>query len=463
MKPISRRRFLAGLACGATAAVVGPRAFAQGRRKPNVVLIMADDLGYDELGCFGSRRIKTPNIDALAAGGIKFTDYHSNGAVCSPTRAAMLTGRYQQRCGVEGVITAARHRHTGMPLDEVTFAEVMKSAGYVTAIFGKWHLGYPSTFNPVHQGFDFFRGYVSGNVDFHSHIDQGGYTDWWEADKLKAEEGYTTDLITAHACRFIEAHTEKPFVLYLPNEAPHYPYQGRKDPPVRANPDGEGKLKRLPERQDVPGAYKEMVEVMDEGVGKVVATLKRLGLEKDTLVVFCSDNGACRAGTNGPLRGFKGSLWEGGHRVPAVACWPGKITPGSVTGQTVLSMDWFATMAALGAAKLPGGHKLDGVSLLGLLTEGKALRPRDLFWRAGTQKAIRRGPWKLLVNPRSSGPKKKGAKSAVAGGKSPMLFNLQDDLGETKDLAKESPQLVKQLQAALTAWEKDVTVENPVS
>ncbi|NQT02271.1 MAG: sulfatase-like hydrolase/transferase [Planctomycetes bacterium] len=195
--------------------------------RPNIILIMADDLGYGDIGCYGSKKIRTPNIDALARGGLRFTDYHSNCPVCSPTRAALLTGRYQQRCGIEGVVTAAKHRHTGMALEEVTFAEVLKRRGYATGIFGKWHVGYNVEFNPAKQGFDEFIGYVSGNVDYHSHIDQAGFEDWWKNLQKVPEEGYCTDLITKHGVDFIERHKDGPFCLYLPHEAPHYPYQGR--------------------------------------------------------------------------------------------------------------------------------------------------------------------------------------------------------------------------------------------
>ncbi len=404
---------------------------------PNIILIMADDLGYGDLGCYGNTRIKTPNIDALAKAGMRFTDYHSNGAVCSPTRAALLTGRYQQRCGVEEVIAAKGPlRQTGMPLTEVTFAEILKRAGYATGIFGKWHLGYKVEFNPVRQGFDEFRGYVSGNVDYHSHIDGAGIADWWKNLEKVPEEGYVTDLITAAAVDFIERHKDEPFCLYVPHEAVHYPYQGRNDPPERLPGGRRGKRTEGPEIQR---AYKEMVEVMDEGIGRVVETVRRLGLERRTFIFFCSDNGATRRGSNGPLNGFKASLWEGGHRVPAVAYWPGRIKPGTLCNQTVLGMDLLPTMASITGAELPAGLKLDGVDLSGLLFAGKKLPKRTLFWRFGKQKVARKGPWKLLVQ-----------------GEKIMLFNLDDDLGEKNDLAGEKPGIVKTLRDELAAWERDV-------
>jgi len=405
--------------------------------RPNFVLIMADDLGYGDLGCYGSRRTETPNLDALAAEGLRFTDYHSNGPVCSPTRAALLTGRYQQRCGVDEVIYAkGPARQTGMGLEQVTFAEVLKAAGYVTGIVGKWHLGYRVEFNPRRQGFDEFVGYVSGNIDYHSHIDGAGIADWWHGEQKVHEQGYVTDLITTHAVDFIRRHRAQPFCLYVAHEAPHYPYQGRKDPPERLP--GGAKAKRARGNQ-VGRAYKQMIQAMDEGVGRIVQTLRQLGLAERTLVFFCSDNGATRHGSNGPLRGLKGSLWEGGHRVPAIAWWPGHITPGRVSGETVLGMDLFATMASLGRARLPEGLELDGVDLSGLLLAEKPLQDRLLFWAYRDQRAVRQGPWKLLIRSGRS-----------------ELYNLAEDLGEHRDLSAQHAKLVEQLRAALQRWEKEV-------
>ncbi|MHC4167625.1 MAG: sulfatase-like hydrolase/transferase [Planctomycetota bacterium] len=437
---MNRREFVKLVAAGAATLAdfgqVGARSRAADR--PNIILIMADDLGYGDIGCYGSTRIKTPNMDALAKGGMKFSDYHSNCPVCSPTRAALLTGRYQQRSGIEGVVYAkGPTRQTGLALEETTFAEVLKEHGYATALFGKWHLGYNVEFNPARQGFDEFRGYVSGNVDFHSHIDGAGFADWWKNLRKVPEEGYTTDLITKHGVDFIERHKDEPFCLYLPHESPHSPYQGRNDPPVRL-PGGK-KGKGLKGRE-IARAYKEMVEVMDAGIGRIVDTVKRLGLQRMTFIFFCSDNGATKSGSNGALSGHKGSLWEGGHRVPAVAYWPGRIKAGTTTDQTVLGMDLFATMVSISGAKLPAGLKLDGVDLLGMLTEDKRLPERTLFWRYRKEKAARKGPWKLLVRD----------------GKS-MLFNLDDDLGEKSDLSRTERRMLKRLEDELAVWDREVS------
>jgi arylsulfatase A len=440
---MNRREFIKCIAGGVFAAALPSGGSSMANRgdsleRPNIVLIMADDLGYGDISCYGSRKINTPNIDALAKGGMKFTDYHSNGAVCSPTRAALLTGRYQQRAGIEGVIYAkGPTRQTGLALEETTFAEVLKKRGYATGIFGKWHLGYNVEFNPLRQGFDEFRGYVSGNIDYHSHIDGAGFDDWWKNLEKVPEEGYCTELITKYGIDFIKRHKDEPFCLYLPHESVHSPYQGRNDAPQRLPGGKKGKTAK---GKEIARAYKEMVEVMDEGVGKIVETVKRLGLEYKTFIFFCSDNGATKNGSNGELAGFKGSLWEGGHRVPAIAYWPGRIKPATVTNQTVLGMDMFPTMVSIAGAKNPPGLNLDGVDLLGMLTQDKKLPDRTRFWRYRKQKAVRKGPWKLLVQ-----------------GEKVRLYNLDDDLGEKKNLAGTKPDTVKILQAELAAWEKEVT------
>jgi arylsulfatase A-like enzyme len=319
---------------------------------------------------------------------------------------------------------------------ETTFAEALKKLGYTTGVFGKWHLGYNVEFNPAKQGFDEFRGYVSGNVDYHTHIDGAGVKDWWKADEKVPEEGYVTDLITNHAVDFIERHSDEPFCLYLPHEAPHYPYQGRGDPPERLDGGRKGKKAKGAE---ITRAYQEMVEAMDEGIGRVVDTVRRLDLERRTFMFFCSDNGANKNGSNGPLAGHKGSLWEGGHRVPAIAYWPGKIKPGTTTDQTALSMDLFATMMSIAGAKVPAVFKLDGIDLLPMLTRGENLPKRTLFWRYRKQKAARRGPWKLLLD-----------------GDAVALYNLDGDLGEKRNLAKQKPDIVEAMQTELSAWERNV-------
>lgn len=423
-------------------------------RPPNFVLIVADDLGYADLSSYGNDRFETPHLDALAREGLQFTDFHANGPVCSPTRAALLTGRYQQRSGVTEVIFAdpargLRETH-GLPPEETTFAELLAAAGYRTALFGKWHLGYAEQFHPQRQGFAEFRGFLSGNVDYHTHFDQAGFFDWWEGREQRDEPGYTTQLITRHAVRFLEEHRDRPFCLYLAHAAPHSPYQGPDDPPVR----GPGRQPPLRNPPDIQRAYREMVQTLDAGVGEVIAALRRLEIDRCTLVFFCSDNGGTREGNNGPLRGSKGTLWEGGQRVPAIAWWPGTIPPG-VTHQTALTMDLTPTLLELAHIPRPTEPPLDGVSLAPLLRSGADLPERTVFWSYGNQRAARQGPWKLLMTTadgaRTSGGRRNSPVPELA------LFRLDHDLGEQQDLSRQAPSRVETLRAALTAWERSWT------
>lgn len=409
-------------------------------RRPNVVVILADDMGYGDLSSYDGW-IRTPHLDALAASGMRFTDFHSSGAVCSPTRAGFVTGRYQQRAGIPGVVTAKGHRDKGMPLQEFTIAELLKQSGYTTALFGKWHLGYQPKYNPIHQGFDLFRGYVSGNVDYFSHLDQTGVHDWWHQDRLVKEEGYVTHLITKYSVEFIRQHKDQPFFLYIAHEAVHAPYQGPND-----------KAERLPgrepsnrsRRQDRKETYREMVTEMDAGIGQIVQTLREQQLLENTLIFFFTDNGATQLGSNGKLRGHKGSVWEGGHRVPAIASWPGRIQPGSQTSQLAISLDLFPTIAAATHTNIPeGAPALDGANLLPLLTEQQNLGLRTLFWRHGNQRAVRQGEWKLVLMGENKQPR-------------PLLFNLATDIEESNDLSAEHPKLIQQLLEQLHQWEADV-------
>ena len=394
--------------------------FAQDEEsRPNFVIIMADDLGYGDLSCYGNEAFETPHLDALAKAGMKFTDFHSSGAVCSPTRAGLLTGRYQQRAGIPGVVFAdpkrPEHKH-GLQQVENTFAEVLGEAGYTTAMFGKWHLGYETKYNPVKNGFAEFRGYVSGNVDYFSHVDQAGAFDWWINDEKKDEEGYSTHLINKHAVRYINESGSKPFCLYVAHEAPHYPYQGPNDKAIRGA--GAERTKNENKGVDIKTAYREMVQAVDTGVGDLMAALRKNELANNTLVIFFSDNGGTKNGSNGKLRGHKGSVWEGGHRVPCLAVWPGKIRTGSETSQACISLDIMPTMLDYADVQAPAGRRLDGKSLRPTLA-GVSPERRTLYWQHGNATAVRRGEWKLV---------KIGRKDAE-------LYNLADDPTESKNMA----------------------------
>ncbi len=410
---------------------------------PNIVLIMADDLGYGDISTYGNSTIHTPNLDFLATEGVKFTDFHSNGAVCSPTRAALMTGKYQQRTGVEGVITAKSHRNVGLNLNEVTLAEELKKHGYNCGMFGKWHLGYSKEYNPTFQGFDEYTGFVSGNIDYHAHIDQEGYLDWWKGAKIENEEGYTTDLITQYGVKYIEnnnpKNTDKPFFLYLPHEAPHGPYQRRIDSILRKV--GKAGTKTI-DKNNISSIYKEMVEVMDEGIGEIIQILKKTEQYENTIVIFISDNGANRFGSNGKLRGHKGSVYEGGSRVPAIFSYPDKVKKGMINKQIILTMDLLPTFLDFIDQK-PSSTHIDGISIKENLIHQTKLPERDLFFAYGNNSFVRSGDWKLVYKKNKNDDKIE-------------LYNLSNDLQEINDVKLTNPDLTNKLSNKLQLWKKEV-------
>ncbi|MCH7688854.1 MAG: sulfatase-like hydrolase/transferase, partial [Planctomycetes bacterium] len=323
-------------------------------------------------------------------------------------------------------------------------------SGYATGMFGKWHLGYKPPLMPVNQGFDEFRGLASGDGDHHTHISRDGLKDWWLNNEIKMEKGYTTDLLTDYSVDFIERHSEQPFLLYLAHLAIHFPWQGPDDPPHRVEGTNYARDKWgiIPNRANVAPHVKAMIESVDRSLGRVIAVLEKLKLAENTLVVFTSDNGGYlnyaggfeNISSNGPLKGQKGSVDEGGHRVPAIFYWPGRIAEGQVTDETTMTMDLFPTFAALAGAELPRRQKLDGVDLAPLLFEQRPLSKRTLFWRKGERRAVRRGHWKLNLSNRQR----------------PTLYNLAKDLGETTNLTAKNAKLVRKLTAAYDSWEADV-------
>ena len=417
-------------------------------KRPNIVLILADDLGYGDLACYGSTVNRTPHIDSLAAGGLRLTDFHSSGPMCSPTRAATLTGQYQQRFGrMFDTALGSKDRESGLPHAAVTVAELLKDQGYATACFGKWHLGYHPPWLPPDQGFDLFRGLASGDGDFHTHIDRSGNEDWWRNNEIEMVQGYTTDLLTQYSVDFIRDHRDQPFFLYVPHLAIHFPWQGPQDPPHRQKGLSwhDDKWGVIPNRANVHPHVKAMIESLDGGVGRILAALRQWKLQENTLVVFTSDNGGyltyaggfANISSNGPLRGQKTDLYEGGHRVPAIFYWPGKIRP-AVTDQIAHSVDLLPTFVAL-AGVHPQKVQTDGVDLGPLLFSGKQLPERMLFWRARQLRAVRKGQWKLFMN-----------------GKTTELYDLRNDLGEQRNLASKSPALVQELADEWSRWNRDV-------
>lgn len=404
--------------------------------RPNIIIIMADDLGYGGIGCYGEPIIETPNLDDLARNGIKFTDFHANGPVCTPTRAALLTGNYQQRSGLEGVIyVRGETREVGLDPSQVTIAELLKNNGYATGIMGKWHLGYKKEFNPVHHGFDEFYGYVSGNIDYHSHYDGAGIYDWWHNLDSIEEEGYVTDLITNHSVNFINQNKDNPFFLYVAHEAPHVPFQGRNDPAYRFP--GK-KFTYYGPAENRQAIYKEMVEVMDEGIGEIMEALKNNNLEENTLVFFISDNGAEAFGNNGGLNGQKGDLMEGGHRVPTIAYWKNRIASGE-SSETLVSMDLLPTILSICHTQITEEDNFDGIDFSEVLLEEAKIENRAIFWRYQDQKAVRYKQWKLLITEKDT-----------------ALYDLQQDLKETMDLSAKHQNVLEDLIKKLEDWEIEV-------
>ena len=410
--------------------------------RPNFVIIMADDLGYGDLSCYNSASsIHTPNLDLLVSEGMMFTDFHSNGSVCSPTRAALMTGKYQQRTGVEGVITAKTHRDVGLNLNEITIAEELKRQNYNCGMFGKWHLGYSKKYSPILQGFDTFEGFVSGNIDYHAHVDQEGYLDWWKGTKINNVKGYSTDLITENGVKYITENnskkTGKPFFLYLPHEAPHYPYQRRIDKILREVGDVGATFIN---KDSIQSIYKEMVEVMDEGIGKIIQTLKETEQYNNTVLIFLSDNGSNKNGSNGGLRGFKGGPYEGGSRVPAIISYPNKIKKGVVNNQTILTMDILPTLLDF-IGKKPKGEHIDGISIKNNLLHQTKLPQRDIFFSFQNHSFIRSGKWKMIN---------------IKDQDRFELYDLSIDVKETNDVGLDNNDLINDFKEKLMLWEKEV-------
>ncbi|AGA25345.1 sulfatase [Singulisphaera acidiphila] len=445
-----------------------PRPVWAADRKPNIVFILADDLGFTDVACYGSRYYETPHIDKLAAQGLKFTDGYTCGPNCQPTRAALMSGQYGPRTGIYTVGSIDRFdwksrplrpvdNAQGLPLGKVTIAQTLQAAGYATGMFGKWHLGQQGDYHPRRRGFD------------EAIVSMGQHFDFTTAPEVTYPAGtYLADFLTDKAVDFITRHKDEPFFLYLPHFGVHSPYQAKKD-----------LVKKFAEKAAAGGhhdpTYAAMLASVDESVGRVVKTLDELGLSDDTLVIFSSDNGGVggyeregigKAGAvtdNAPLRGGKGMLYEGGIRAPYLFRWPGKIPAGTVCDRAINSVDLYPTLVELAEGKAPESDPLDGTSYLRLLTSGgqEPWEREDLYWhfpgylgagkgswRTTPVGAIRSGDWKLV--------------EFFETGKL-ELYNIRNDAGETSDLASAMPDRVKELHARMLAWRKRIHAPMPTS
>jgi arylsulfatase A-like enzyme len=405
-------------------------------RKPNVLIIVADDLGYADLGFQGCKDIPTPHIDELAAGGVRFTNGYVSCPVCSPTRAGIMTGRYQQRFGHEfnpGPLREDRAGAFGLPTSEVTLANVMKSAGYATGIVGKWHLGFAQPYRPLQRGFDEFFGFLGGA---HTYLDPSAQEDQpiYRGDGPVEEHGYLTDAFAREAVAFIERHKQEPFLLFLTFNAVHNPLQATENYLARFASIADPKRK----------TYAAMLSAMDDAVGRVLGALRGSNLEDDTLIFFVSDNGGptqANSSRNDPLSGVKGTAFEGGIRVPFVMQWKRRLPQGKVYEQPVISLDLFATAAAAGGASLPKDRTIDGVDLVPFVAGQQPAPPHSvLYWRFGAWQAIRKGNYKLVRQE----------------GEPDRLFDLAADIGEKNDLARAKPDVAKELSALYAQWNSEL-------
>lgn len=438
--PTSRRAFLRS----SLPALFSASALHAADAKPNFIILLADDLGYGDVGCYGGADVRTPHVDSIAGNGARFTSGYVTAALCSPSRAGLLTGRYQQRFGHEFNPTSEATANFGLPLTETTIAQRLKKAGYATGAIGKWHLGSTPQHHPMERGFDEYYGFLGGaNAYFNSKtsgelkteptpqaaaapLEKGRQLPVFRNRNRAEENDYLTDAWSREAVSFISRHRSHPFFLYVAFNAVHAPLQST--------------TKYLDRFAGVADPRRRMLcamaSAMDDAVGAVLAKLRETGLERNTVVVFLSDNGSptiFKAGSNGPLNGQKATYWEGGIRIPFVMQWPGRIKPGQVKDEPVISLDITRTFAAAAGADT---QSLEGVDLLPFASGKAKGKPHDILsWRAGRVNAIRKGDWKLLQM-----------------GDNTKLFNLAADIGEKNDLSQSKPDMVAELRAAYDKW-----------
>jgi N-acetylgalactosamine-6-sulfatase len=424
---------------------------AQAEGKPNVVFIMVDDMGYGDLPCYGATDVRTPNIDLLASQGVRLTNYYAAGAECTPTRTALLSGLYPQRIGgmecaigtgnvgrYDDAIRLRESHDLGLPASRAVLATSIKRAGYSTALFGKWHLGYEKKHNPLNYGFDRFFGFLGGYVDYYRHVEFSDLDVLYEDRRPTQRKGYMTHLINEQAVSFIESREkDQPFFMYVAYSVPHFPFQ----PP---NADS-GKL--VAKDQLTKGSranYVKMLEDMDRGVGQIMKSLDKKELSKNTLFVFASDHGAILPGSNAPFRGFKSGLFEGGIRTACIMRWPDHLPANKVSDQPTITMD--LTRSFINATTQTSTKKLDGIDIVKHLVQKKNTISRTLFWRAKrgdrVWRAVRHGHWKHVTR--------------FENGKlDRWLFDLSKDAGEQNNLLETHSKEAAQLATLLKNWEKE--------
>lgn len=449
-KRLTRREFVASAVAASALASVSVNS-AHSRtpaERPNVLYIMADDLGWGDLSCYGRPDYRTPNLDRLAAEGTRFTNAYAASPVCTPTRCAFVTGRYPARTpvGLEEPLTwrrnlVKRNRDVGLSPEQPTVASLLKADGYNTALVGKWHLGYLPKYSPIKSGFEEFFGIMSGGADYFTHKDALGDADLFEAEVPVERVGYTTDLLTERAVRFLRRRRDAPFFLSLNYTAPHWPWEGPRDEAFSRALDGNDRSTDNPFTSGGSlKVYAEMMKSLDAGVGRVLRALEGSGHARTTLVIFTSDNGGERFSYNWPFTGKKFELYEGGIRVPAFVRWPGRIPAARTTEQAAITMDWTATILAAVGVSAHADYPLDGEDLLPLMSGRREAFERTLFWRNAAQAAARSGRWKYLK----------------VDDKTERLFDLLTDEREQADYSAARPELFERLRADYLKWDAQV-------
>ena len=447
-----------GRLAGVLALLLGITFGVRAGDRPSIVFILADDLGYGDLACYGRKDIRTPAIDQLASQGVLCTQCYANAAECTPTRAGLMTGRYQQRVGglecaigyghvgrYDDAIRLREANELGLPVAEISIARLLKEAGYATGISGKWHLGYDEKFSPNRHGFDHAFTVQGGGVDYFHYTEPDGTPLLFLNGQRIGRTGYLTDLITDDAVSFVRRQAGgRPFFLYVAYTAPHAPYQG---------PDDEAESPLAADSilwnqsKGARATYVAMIERLDQGVAKILRALDDTGAAGNTIVVFTSDNGAARSGSNGPLRAYKGTTFEGGIRVPAVVRWPGRIPSGTVSDQVAMTMDFTASFATVAKAAPDPSRPLDGMDILPVLAGDAPVRPRTLFWRmrrgTTTRWAVRDEAMKLVIEKHGNQVEE-------------HLFDLAQDTAEQTELREKRPDAAQRIKAKLQAWEKEV-------
>jgi arylsulfatase A-like enzyme len=420
-------------------------------RRPNIVIIVADDVGYADFGFQGSTDIPTPNIDRLARSGVRFTNAYVTGPYCSPTRAGLLTGLYPQRFGHEFNPAQKPGTEPGLPVGQLTMADRLREHGYRTALFGKWHLGMQPQFHPMERGFDEFYGFPGGAHSYTTTADTGLNAIMDGRTKV-SEPKYLTEAFTDRAVDFIKRNATRPFMLYLAYNTAHTPMQA--EPHQLARIAGVSDSRRR--------TYAAMIAAMDDGVGRTLDALRDAGLDENTIVFFFSDNGGptmdgttMNGSSNAPLRGSKRQTWEGGIRVPFVIRWMGKLPQDKVETFSIIQLDVLPTAFAAASVAVKPQWKLDGVDLLPYISGKSKGSPHEaMYWRLGEHMAIRKGDWKLVYSP--DGPLKEVDDEKTRDLSGAQLFNLRDDIGESKNVAAAHPEKVKELAAAWLAWNRQL-------